>query len=373
MPRTAVWSMLAGVAHLLDDLEYALGDPPAGGDIGGLLHRAIRDGYVRESEIEQLADDHGLGPEAVEDLRDQLAACGAGVLDNVGRPAAATSYANGALAHFAVDALDQFLATAGHHALLSAAEELELAKRIERGDLAAKDRLVTHNLRLVVSIARRYQGTELTLLDLIQEGTLGLIRAAEKFDWRKGFRFSTYATLWIRQAIGRALSQYSRAIRLPVAVADRERKVARVHAKLVNTLGREPTTRELAAAAGLEPEQLDELATAARVVISLDEPVGQAADASLGDILPSSDADVGEEVLLSLERDSVRRAVESLPSPSRDVIKRRFGINGGPRPQSHATIARELGMSPKQVRGIERKALADLSRRRELDALAPST
>src|SRR5690242_8184501 len=144
-------------------------------------------------------------------------------------------YGNEQLARYTVDALDQYLADAASHPLLTAAEEQALARRIERGDLAAKEELITHNLRLVVSIARRYQGSELTLLDLIQEGTLGLIRAAEKFDWRRGFRFSTYATLWIRQSIGRALTNHARAIRLPAGVMQRERKLVRARTALAST------------------------------------------------------------------------------------------------------------------------------------------
>jgi RNA polymerase primary sigma factor len=184
--------------------------------IAALIERGERDGCLRESEIERAAEELALDAVALEDLRHRLAGLGIAIRDDCGRPAPTLRYANGELAHFTVDGLEQFLAEAARHRLLTAAEEIELAKRIERGDLAAKERLITHNVRLVVSIARRYQGSELSLLDLIQAGTIGLIRAAEKFDWRKGFRFSTYATLWIRQSIGRALANQSRTIRLPV-------------------------------------------------------------------------------------------------------------------------------------------------------------
>jgi len=270
---------------------------------------------------------------------------------------------------YATDTLDQYLADAASHRLLTASEEVALAKRIERGDLAAKEQLVTHNLRLVIALARGYQGSGLTLLDLIQEGTLGLIRAAEKFDWRRGYRFSTYATLWIRQAIGRALSNQARAIRLPVRVIQRERRLARIRAELHHDLGREPTPEELAAAAGIEPGELAEIDAAPRVVTSLDLPVGSDGEAALIDILLDDETDVGEEVVLSLGRETVRRAVAELPEPEREVVKRRFGINGDPRPESHAVIGRRLGMTPGEVRTIERRALNDLARRRELDAL----
>jgi RNA polymerase primary sigma factor len=355
---------------LLHDADN--GEParePHPGDIDALLDRGMLEGTVQESEIEQLAEELGLSAIAVEDLRDQLAACGIEVVDNVGRPARATEYANGDLAHYAVDALDQFLYDAARHSLLTAAEEVELAKRIERGDLVAKERLITHNLRLVVSIARHYQGTELTMLDLIQEGTLGLIRAAEKFDWRKGFRFSTYATLWIRQAIGRALSNQSRAIRLPVEVINRERRLARKQRELAGTLGREPTRDELAAAVGVSLAELDRLAAVGRVVPSLDAPLTSAGDDDLATVLGTAGDEPSQEVLLSLEGEVVRRAVATLPEPAREVVKRRFGMNGDPRPQSHAVIARRLGLTLPEVRKLERRALADLARRRELDAI----
>lgn len=349
-----------------------LDDLPPGSHLDTLIDRAILAGRVTESAIEQLADELALGPSAVGDLREQLAAFGVEVVDDLGRPAGATRYANADLAHYAMDALDQFLAVAARHRLLTAAEELALARRIERGDLEAKDQLITHNLRLVVSIARRYQGSELTLLDLIQEGTLGLIRAVEKFDHRRGFRFSTYATLWIRQAIGRALANHTRAIRLPVGIAQRELKVARARAQLVGTLGREPTLDEVAAAADLTVEQVEDVGAVARVVASLDVPVSPESGAVLGELLSAGAPDVGEEVVVSLERRAVQRAVEALPEVERQVVKRRFGMDGDPRPQSHATIARGLDLSIREVRAIERRALTKLARQRELDALFPA-
>jgi RNA polymerase primary sigma factor len=274
------------------------------------------------------------------------------------------------LAVHTADALAQFLDQAGRHPLLTAAEELELAKRIERGDLAAKERLITSNLRLVVSIARKYQGvTDLCLIDTIQEGMLGLIRAAEKFDWRKGFRFSTYATLWIRQAIGRALDQHGRTIRLPVQLAQRERRIARAERELATELGRDPTLEEIAAAADVTPQQVEELRAAARRVTSLERPVGDEGSASLGELLPAGDPPPEEEVELSLREQVVRDVVSRLPDRERTVIKLRYGLNGDPEPVPISEIARRLELRPAEVQRLERGALEELAVWRELDAL----
>jgi RNA polymerase primary sigma factor len=248
---------------------------------------------------------------------------------------------------------------------------MELAQRIERGDLEAKDRLVNSNLRLVVSLARRYQGVgELCLLDLIQEGVLGLIRAAEKFDWRKGFRFSTYATLWIRQAIQRGLADRGRTIRLPVNVAQRERRIATAERKLAAELGRDPTDEEVAQAADVPLAQVAEMRDVARTVTSLDRPVGETQETALGDLLPSETPGVEEEVQLTLREDLVRRTVEELPEREREVIKLRFGLDGDAEPLPLSQTGARLGIAPETVREVERRALEHLARRRELAALA---
>ena len=281
-----------------------------------------------------------------------------------------TAVTNRELAGYTTDALQLFLNEAGRHRLLTPEEEVELAKRIERGDLEAKERMITANLRLVVSIARKYQGVgEMTLLDLIQEGTFGLIRAAEKFDWRKGFRFSTYATLWIRQAIGRALDERGRTIRLPINVAQRERRIAAAERDLSVRLGRPPTVEEIAAEAKATPEQVLELRDVARKVTSLERPLGDDGETELGDLLPGEEPPPEEEVELALAHETVRQVVGSLPDPEREVIQLRFGLDGDVQPVSIREAAERLDMRPGEVRRLERRGLEELALRRELAAL----
>jgi RNA polymerase primary sigma factor len=267
-----------------------------------------------------------------------------------------------------LDSLQLLLREAGKYPLLKPFEEIELAKRIEKGDLVAKDRMINSNLRLVVSNARRYQGQGLSLGDLIQEGMLGLIRAVEKFDWRKGFRFSTYATLWIRQAIQRGLENTSRTIRLPVHVAQRSRKVGRVERELTTKLGHEPSDEEIAAAADLPLADVIEIRKADRAVVSLDKPVGEDGDTSLGDLISLESPSVDEEVHEQLSSETLLEAIAGLPDQERDVIEMRFGA-GDQEPQTLSQAGRKLGVSTERARQIEERALRRLSQRPELIAL----
>ena len=267
-----------------------------------------------------------------------------------------------------LDSLQQFLNEARRYPLLTAAEEIELAKRIERGDMSAKDRMINSNLRLVVSIAKKYQGQGLTLGDLIQEGVIGLIRAAEKFDWRRGFKFSTYATLWIRQAIQRGLHNTSRTIRMPVHIAQRERKISRVERELNVKLGREPLIEEIAEVAELPIEEVEEIKKASQPMASLDQPVGDDGDSAFGDFLSSDKPEPQEEVVMNFRDEAVRKALDKLPERERDVVELRFGV-GLAEPTPLRETGRVLGMSAERVRQLEERALRQLAESGDLDSL----
>ncbi|MGH7858661.1 MAG: sigma-70 family RNA polymerase sigma factor [Candidatus Binatia bacterium] len=269
------------------------------------------------------------------------------------------------------DLVRLFLNEIGRYPLLTADQEIALAKRIEKGDDEARRQMILSNLRLVVSIAKRYQGHGLPLLDLIQEGMLGLIRGVEKFDWRLGYKFSTYGTWWIRQAIGRAIHNHARTIRLPAHLVERERKVFAAERHLSAELGRQPTEAEIAEHAKLSMRELRQLRHAARAVTSLDAPVGDEGDTSLGDILAPegarSDA-ASEELHSSIERESLHQAVNELPEGEREVIALRFGLHGGD-PKTLQEVAEELDSTRDRVRRLERDALDRLATRRELQGL----
>ncbi len=266
------------------------------------------------------------------------------------------------------DPVDQLLRRASQYRLLRPHEELELAKRIERGDLRAKELLINSNLRLVVSIARRYQGLGLGMSDLVQEGMIGLIRAAEKFDYRKGFRFSTYATLWIRQAIQRGLDNTARTVRLPANVAQQTRKVDRIAADLAAKLERDPTPEEIAAETGFEPEEVERLRKLDAKPASLDARVGDGDSATLGELLDSEALTPEEEVGQDDVAHQLDRALEELPAEERQVIELRFGRRGE-EPHTVAQAGRKLGVSTAEAQRLEQRALSRLARLDNIVAL----
>jgi RNA polymerase primary sigma factor len=258
------------------------------------------------------------------------------------------------------DSLQLFFNEARRYPLLTAEEEIELAQRIERGDLAAKERLINSNLRLVISIARRYQGQGLPLSDLIQEGMLGLIRAVEKFDWRKGFKFSTYGTLWIRQAIGRGLANSGRTVRLPVHITARARKIAETERTLAAQLERAPTLEEVAAALDMPVDEVADIRNADRVPASLDQGVGEDGETPLGDLIARQGPGVEESVASEWDNELLREAVYSLPEPERNVVTLRFGL-GESEPVALRETGRRLGLSSERVRQLENQALKRLA------------
>jgi RNA polymerase primary sigma factor len=337
--------------------------------IRALLAYGEESGCIELSEVGRLVEELDLPDPVVEDLLDQIEGCGIDLSDDCGREVAEqVSYANDALAAVTTDALQLFLREVNRFTLLTAAQEVDLAKRIERGDHEAKALMINANLRLVISIARRYQGNQLTLLDLIQEGILGLIRATEKFDWRRGYKFSTYATWWIRQAVERGIANGARMIRLPVYVVEREKKIARAQRRLTTALGRQPTDEEIAQAADIALTQVQDIQAAARIVTSLDKPLGEQ-EASLGDVLESTDTHPEEEVELSLREEAVRTAMAELPDEQRTVLELRYGLTDEGEPSTIEQVVERLGISRNKVRRLEADALGRLARTREIAAL----
>jgi len=316
-----------------------------------LVEESAERGFVDEKELVAFSDEHELADDELAALR--IALDERDVIVRADAPTKSSSYT--ASSGGTLDPLQLFMDSAGRHKLLTAADEVFLAKRIERGDAAAKERMINSNLRLVVSIAKRYQGHDVPLLDLIQEGVIGLNRAAEKFDWRKGYKFSTYATWWIRQACQRAVANQSKTIRIPVHVQERRIKLNRASAELQAKLGREATIDELAEATRLKPEHVVEALDAVDS-ISLNQGLGSDGDSELGDLFADeSSVDPAEEAVDAVRRQRIQRAVADLPERQRRIIELRFGFGG--ESASLETIGKELGLTRERVRQLESEAL----------------
>jgi RNA polymerase primary sigma factor len=259
-----------------------------------------------------------------------------------------------------LDSLRLYLREIGKVPLLTADQEITLAKRIERGDPAAKQHMIEANLRLVVSIAKGYLGRGLSFLDLIQEGSLGLIRAVEKFDYRKGFKFSTYATWWIRQAVTRAIADKARTIRIPVHMVEKLNKVVHIERQLVQRLGREPLPEEIAEELDIETYEVREILRMSQLPISLEKPVGEDEDSSLGDFVPDEQAESPfDTASLSLRREDVEVALSALPDRERRVIELRYGLDGS-QPCTLEEVGRAFGVTRERIRQIENNTLKKL-------------
>ena len=338
-----------------------------------LVEGAEERGHLEAAELEAFALEHELNEDEIEELTRELERIGL----EVRQPTAEAEKekekpAEPAEQHVlsgSADSLQLFLADVGRHKLLTAAEEVTLAKAIERGDPVAKRRMIESNLRLVVSIAKGYRGLGVPFLDLIQEGTLGLNRAVEKFDWRRGYKFSTYATWWIRQSVQRAVANHARTIRVPVHVVERQQKLSRAARRLEVELGREATKDELAEATGLPIQHVDEALGAAQASVSLNQTVGADDEGELGDLFADREAaDPFDEAEESLRRQNIRKALDALPERERRILELRFGFAG--EPWTLEAIGHELDLTRERVRQLEGQALSRLAALRELAGLA---
>ncbi len=335
-------------------------------DLRHLLDTAEQAGTVRHAELAEVLEPLELNELELEALQRELEQRGIDVVEDEKAPERAPEPVGPPAYETTTDALQLFLREAGRHALLTAAQEVELAKRIERGDTQAKQRMIQSNLRLVVSIAKNYRNQGLPFLDLIQEGTLGLIRAVEKFDWRRGFKFSTYATWWIRQAVARALADKARTIRMPVHIVERLQKLNKAERILWTQLGREPTLEEIAEEASLPIEQAREVKAAAHASTSLDQPVGETEDAVFGDFVACGGPQPDEEVEVSLRSQALARALGSLSDRERAVLTLRYGLDNS-EPRTLEEIGRTLDLTRERVRQIEGHALKRLSRLHDIE------
>ncbi len=349
-------------------------------DVQIVLEACEASGTVRQSDLNDLTEAHEFDVFELDLLYRELETRGVETIDDTKEieKAPPPPPPPPAPVESTTDALQLFLREAGRHQLLTAPQEVELAKKIERGDMQAKQRMIQSNLRLVVSIAKNYRNQGLPFLDLIQEGTLGLIRAVEKFDWRRGYKFSTYATWWIRQAVARALADKARTIRMPVHIVERLQKMNRAERILWTQLGREPSLEEIAEEANLTLQQAKEVKAAARASTSLDQPVGDPTsldqpvgdqeDAVFGDFVAGDGPLPDEQVEVTLRSEALKQALTALPWRERQVIILRYGLVDS-EPKTLEEIGRRLGLTRERVRQVEVESLRRLSKLQEMERL----
>jgi RNA polymerase primary sigma factor len=344
-------------------------------EVKGLLAKGQQVGVLSYAEITKAMSELDLDESDVEELHGYLERAEIELVEDIDPATAASAQVERApdkrgrrkakaqldlKPDMTTDSLQLFLKDIGKVRLLTAQEEVDLAKRIERGDLDAKQKMVESNLRLVVSIAKNYRNQGLPFLDLIQEGTLGLVRAAEKFDYRKGFKFSTYATWWIRQAIARALADKARTIRIPVHVVEKLNKIGRAERKLVTELGREPTADEIAEVTGIDPEEVDSIKRSAQAPVSLEKPVGDEEESEFGQFIADERAESPyERAAEILTKEALREALENLSYRERRVLELRYGL-GGEHPRTLDEVGRTFNVTRERIRQIENQSLKKL-------------
>jgi RNA polymerase primary sigma factor len=343
-------------------------------EIKALVSRGRHLGVLSLAEVAQAAGELDLGEADLEELHGLVERAEIELVEELDPAVAAADLQSAPDGHvpgsgraaldltpaFTADSLQLLMKGIGRARLLSAQGEVELAKRIERGDLDAKQKMVESNLRLVVSIAKNYRNQGLPFLDLIQEGTLGLVRAAEKFDYRKGFKFSTYATWWIRQAVARALAEKSRAIRIPVHVVEKLNKIGRAERKLVSGLGREPTAEEIAEVTGIESGEVETIKRSAQAPVSLEQPVGEEEESEFGQFIADERAESPyERAAEILSNEALREALEHLSYRERRVLELRYGL-GSEHPRTLDEVGRKFDLTRERIRQIESHALKKL-------------
>jgi len=345
-------------------------------ELGALVAEGRERGYLTFEEIAACLEEVEVTKEQLQELHSHLDEHGVEVVSQDGKPVAAVGEP-GAPADKgdptvskkveidltvepSLDSLRLYLRSIGRVGLLTAFEEVQLAKRIERGDMAAKQHMIEANLRLVVSIAKGYLGRGLTFLDLIQEGSLGLIRAVEKFDYRRGYKFSTYATWWIRQAVTRAIADKARTIRIPVHMVEKLNKVVHVERQLVQDLGREPTPEEIAGELECTAREVKDILRMSQLPVSLEKPIGEEEDSELGDFVQDDTAESPfEQAVENLRRENVRKALDALPAREREVIEMRFGLKGH-QARTLEEVGRAFGVTRERIRQIENNTLKKL-------------